>query len=198
MRRGLLILALGVCAIGAQGEIYKWVDADGKVQYGDVPPKEIKTKKVSGGVTVVPAAVLTTGGVSAPAKTKASEETGDDEGMRAAIRRKTETAASSSASASRSSSDPVRQRLVEQCERNRGSNCENEADAQLNNQLNARPATVFVPVPGWSQPPIRPRHPPVEQHASSSSERSYRVAPPPSAQSSSRQGPRKPGERDRE
>ena len=55
-RAAVLLCALLDCA--AQAEIYKWVDADGKIQYGDQPPKDAKTSKVSGGVTVVPAVTL--------------------------------------------------------------------------------------------------------------------------------------------
>lgn len=193
MKRGLLLLVLGACAFAAQAEIYKWVDADGKVQYGDAPPKEAKTKKVSGGVTVVPATVLTAAPASAPTKGKTRTEAAGEEGARGAINRKPEATSASSASASQSSTDPARQRAIDTCEKNRGNNCENEVDFPLNGQS----SPVFVPVPGWGQPPIRPRHP-AEQHASSSSERSYRVAPPPSSQSSSRHGSRKSDDRDRD
>ena len=41
----LAVLALA-CAAGAQAQLYKWIDQDGKVRYGDTPPPGAKTSTV--------------------------------------------------------------------------------------------------------------------------------------------------------
>lgn len=49
---------LAIAPVAAFGQLYKWVDADGTVNYGDAPPKGAKDVRVvgkdSGNVTVVP------------------------------------------------------------------------------------------------------------------------------------------------
>lgn len=52
MKRVVLLLGclLGITAGVHAGELYRWVDSDGKVHYGDTPPadtKKIETKKLS-------------------------------------------------------------------------------------------------------------------------------------------------------
>jgi hypothetical protein len=51
-------LALAIAPVTAMAEIYKWVDADGSVHYGDTPPARSKNVRVvgkeSGSVSVVP------------------------------------------------------------------------------------------------------------------------------------------------
>ena len=42
MRHALVLLAAMLLAFGAQAQSYKWVDKDGKVRYGDVPPPGVK------------------------------------------------------------------------------------------------------------------------------------------------------------
>ncbi|MDP5239762.1 DUF4124 domain-containing protein [Uliginosibacterium sp. 31-16] len=153
MKRSLLLIVLCACALSAQAEIYKWVDADGKIQYGDVPPKGTQTKKVSGGVTVVPAIVVpppAPAEPAAPRKSVAKDEAGEVRGGGIS------PSAEASEPADTRVSDPRaerRKQLIEQCQRERRGNCENEADNQLNN-----PPVV---IPGWNQPPIRPAHRPV-------------------------------------
>ncbi len=156
MKRSLLLIVLCACALSAHAEIYKWVDADGKVQYGDAPPKGAQTKKVSGGVTVVPAIVVPPAPpappaeAEAPRKSVAKEEAGEVRGGGIS------PSAEASEPAESRISDPRaerRKQLIEQCQRERRGNCENEADNLLNN-----PPVV---IPGWSQPPIRPAHRPV-------------------------------------
>lgn len=48
--RLILLIVLGLLAGAAQaGEAYRWVDAEGKVHYGDRPPadtKEVETRKI--------------------------------------------------------------------------------------------------------------------------------------------------------
>jgi hypothetical protein len=42
MKRLLLLLAFSALAGGAAAQQYKWVDKDGRVRYGDVPPPGVK------------------------------------------------------------------------------------------------------------------------------------------------------------
>lgn len=169
IKRSLLLIILCASACAAQAEIYKWVDADGKIHYGDVPPKDVKTQKVSGGVTVVPSTVVPSDSASVP-KTKAEVDVPEEGGSRGAISRKSEPVAPRSpAELAAAARAEARQKAIELCQQNRGSNCENEVDAQLYGV----PGTVFVPLPGWSQPPIRPGHkhvaePPPRQSAPAS------------------------------
>lgn len=141
------LLLLFVLALPAQADVYKWLDADGKVQYGDNPPKGVKATKVSGGVTVMPA--FTPPPAAAPAKPAPSEPGPTAGGISA----KPEKSAASS-SPPVSDKEAARLRMIEACERNRGVDCEESVDAQLYGQGGS--STVYVPVPGWSQPPIRP------------------------------------------
>lgn len=151
---GLLMLALLGTTWAAHAEVYKWVDADGKIQYGDDPPKGVKTQKVSGGVTVVPATQFT-GKSSSASKSAAKESTPAEEP------RQTEARQSSSASSVDQAAE-ARRKAIERCEKNRGTDCEEEADSvALPN------GEVYRPVPGWSRPPIRP-NPRNEAVASSS------------------------------
>jgi hypothetical protein len=57
MRSLLAALALAALSAAVQAEVYKWVDKDGNVHYGDTPPPNVRPKPVN----VVPS-------VSAPAK----------------------------------------------------------------------------------------------------------------------------------
>ncbi|MBS1209591.1 MAG: hypothetical protein H6R19_1989 [Proteobacteria bacterium] len=158
MKRSLLLMMLCASACTVQAEVFKWVDAEGKIQYGDDPPKNVKAQKISGGVTVVPAIVVPAAASAPQGKTRTEAV---DEGTRGAISRKPESvsaAASAPAELTAAARAEARQKAIELCQQNRGSNCENEVDAQLYGLS----GTVFVPVPGWSQPPIRPiqRHVP--------------------------------------
>ncbi|GAB2887591.1 hypothetical protein GCM10027046_14870 [Uliginosibacterium flavum] len=165
MKRIVLLLALSGLALGAQAEIYKWVDADGKIQYGDAPPKEAKTKKVSGGVMVVPAMVVPPPAASAPAAAPAPvkakpEPEAREEGVRSggiSIKPEAPAAPADPDAVARAE---ARQRAIDLCRQNRGSNCENEVDAQLYGQAGRTYAPAPVVIPGWSQPPIRPSNRP--------------------------------------
>lgn len=45
--RAALLLALALCAAGASaGDLYRWVDAEGRVQFGDAPPPGVKAEKL--------------------------------------------------------------------------------------------------------------------------------------------------------
>jgi hypothetical protein len=54
----LIAASLAVAPVAAFGQLYKWVDADGTVNYGDSPPKGVKNVRAlgkdSGNLTVVP------------------------------------------------------------------------------------------------------------------------------------------------
>ena len=43
----LAVLACVLAAASAQAQVYKWVDENGKVQYGDKPPDKVKAAPVS-------------------------------------------------------------------------------------------------------------------------------------------------------
>lgn len=149
---GLLMLVLLGSTWAAHAEVYKWVDADGKIQYGDDPPKGVKAQKVSGGVTVVPATQFT-GNSSSAGKSAASD------GARAEEPRQSASASSADKAAE------ARRKAIERCEKNRGTDCEDEADS-----LTLPDGDVYHPVPGWSRPPIRPT-PRNESSSSSASSR---------------------------
>jgi len=65
MNKILLLLFIALLACNANAEVYKWVDSTGKVQYGDQPPSNNKTKKLK--VEASPSAVQSTGSEKAPA-----------------------------------------------------------------------------------------------------------------------------------
>lgn len=171
------LLLLACVSVQAGDEVYKWVDADGSIHYGNNPPKGVNARPVGGDVTVVPALTLPLPPKPLPAAvTPPATATPAAEAAPAAQ----EPRSGSAASASSASADELkRRRMIDECERNRGSNCEAEVDARLNGAT----GTVFVPVPGWSRSPIRPSKP--EASSSSSAASGPRLAPPRHASSSS-------------
>ncbi|WP_226648881.1 DUF4124 domain-containing protein [Microbulbifer variabilis] len=46
--RGILFGSLMVAANAGAGELYRWVDADGRVHFSDRPPAEAKAQDISG------------------------------------------------------------------------------------------------------------------------------------------------------
>ncbi len=46
-----LLAALLAASPAAYGQLYKWVDADGKVHYGDSPPENAQLKEITGNVS---------------------------------------------------------------------------------------------------------------------------------------------------
>jgi hypothetical protein len=59
MKKVMVLLATALFAFGAQAQTYKWVDKDGKVRYGDVPPPGAKATSIrapSGGTPEPPPA----------------------------------------------------------------------------------------------------------------------------------------------
>lgn len=130
---GLLLLA---AVPATEAEVYKWIAADGSVQYGDSPPKSAKVQKVDGSLSVISptASVQDKGDVQAASGT---------------------TATSTVILNDRGTSQPsyadilaeARRKAVERCERNRGTNCEEEADAQSYPTY-----TPTYVTPYWSRP----------------------------------------------
>lgn len=175
MKRSLSVIALCACAMGAQAEVYKWIDADGKVQYGDAPPKNSKAKVVSGGVTVVPATVVPRPPVPKSRPEDQPADAAAQAGAAGAVERKPDNNPAPAFNPApvinpppiSAPQDPVlaaraeaRAKAIERCKQNRGTDCENEAEAQYSGE----PAVGgYAPgtIPGWSQPPIRPSHRPV-------------------------------------
>lgn len=60
-KRFLMIATLAVCSMAMAADIYKWVDADGKVHYSNTPPPNAKVTKVK-----VDDPVPSTGGTPTP------------------------------------------------------------------------------------------------------------------------------------
>lgn len=48
MGKSLLLVALLLAAAGASGQQYKWVDRNGRVQYGDTPPPGVSAQPLRG------------------------------------------------------------------------------------------------------------------------------------------------------
>jgi hypothetical protein len=46
--RSLLVVAIAACATSAIAQQYKWVDQNGKTQYGDTPPPGVKATRLRG------------------------------------------------------------------------------------------------------------------------------------------------------
>src|SRR5688500_2880070 len=51
---GALLCAAALCASAALAQQYKWVDKDGRVQYGDVPPPGVKATRLRSSGTAAP------------------------------------------------------------------------------------------------------------------------------------------------
>ena len=54
MKRSMLFAAALLCATAALGQQYKWVDKDGRVQYGDRPPPGVKATRLRSSGTAAP------------------------------------------------------------------------------------------------------------------------------------------------
>ncbi|WP_444920376.1 DUF4124 domain-containing protein [Microbulbifer sp. CnH-101-G] len=57
--RGILFGSLLVAASTSAGELYRWVDADGRVHFSDRPPAEVKAQDISGQLGPINAAEAT-------------------------------------------------------------------------------------------------------------------------------------------
>ena len=129
-----------------QADVYKWVDAEGRTHYSNVPPKNVKTRRVEGGgVTVVPALVVppapvanvSAPGIAAPEAASAPASVEPETRVSAPVGVAPRAAASAVASGERAY-DP--------------------APAPVASVSEPMPdVEAFKPMPGWSQPPIRPR-----------------------------------------
>lgn len=128
----LLLFLLGA-AWAAQAEVYKWYDAEGRVQYGNNPPKGVKAKPISGGVTVVPAMKFKKTETASPRELPAPES--DKGGRNMSSGRAAEPAGPESA--------PVRKTQA-------SSSTSKDSTLILPN------GQTYKPMPGWSSPPIRP------------------------------------------
>ena len=170
----------------AQGALYKWKDAQGKVHYGDAPPPGVRATPLSGGVSVVPS--LPPEAVESHAGTRTESAGGGIDNPDAARRARAAEAESRQQEQARREAE--RKRLIERCEANRGTDCEDEVDDLLSGQ----PGRTYVPY--WLEPPPpshrppRPHRPPLPPVSSSSSSRAHpwgemRTLPPGEASSSS-------------
>ena len=56
MMRRILTTIIALTCVAAHADLYRWVDADGKVQYSDQPPpasiKQVEKKKINGGKAI--------------------------------------------------------------------------------------------------------------------------------------------------
>lgn len=60
MIRTLALLSLGIAALAANAQVYKWVDEKGRTHYSETPPPDSKSaKKVDTGPSVAPAPAAT-------------------------------------------------------------------------------------------------------------------------------------------
>src|SRR5882672_4283038 len=62
----LLVVAVAVFAAPAIAQQYKWVDKNGKTQYGDTPPAGVKATPLKGSSSPAPAPAPTTDAKAAP------------------------------------------------------------------------------------------------------------------------------------
>jgi len=150
MLSATLGLVLLTTAVAAQSEVYKWVGPDGSIQYGDTPPESAKVQKIDGSLSVIPP--VTHSQDPSGASTNTSTRAGSSSGR-----------SGSNASAAQPSYAEVmaeaRSKAVERCERNRGIDCEEEADAQTYPSYSQTYVTPYWnrPLPVvWPRPPVTP------------------------------------------
>jgi hypothetical protein len=130
-----------------QADVYKWVDAEGRTHYSNVPPKNVKTRRVeAGGVTVVPALVVPpapVASVSAPLAVASAPVAASAPAVvepEARVSAPLPPVAAASAGGERAKSPgPV------------------SAPPPASASEPLPSVDEFKPMPGWSQPPIRPR-----------------------------------------
>jgi hypothetical protein len=81
MKRLLLCAALIAWSSMASAIVYKWVDAQGKIQYGDHPPDGVHAEVVEllGNHAARPLTVNTTARAASPQPSKAAAPVNDDE-----------------------------------------------------------------------------------------------------------------------
>jgi uncharacterized protein DUF4124 len=118
-------------------EVYKWTDEQGRVHYGDRPPPGVKTDKVEGAVTVVP-----TPQAAAPLGDKKPPTPDAD-----SDRLKEENDQLRRAAKAEEDREAERRRQIDECQRNRGVDCEQEVDGE-----SGTPGYI----PPYQRPPLRP------------------------------------------
>jgi hypothetical protein len=146
-RASLLFIALGCAAPAASAaELYKWVDEKGQTHYSDQPPAGRAAKEVKDApVSVIPGPDYKE---SPPAAGPVQSPT---------------TAAATGADADRARAER-RQKLIEECQRNRGVDCERQVDLGyygaggeiVQDDGYYYPGYAYPPV---VRPPVRPRPP---------------------------------------
>ena len=100
-RLSLLIVALGFAA-GAFAQQYRWVDKDGRVQYGDMPPPGVKATRIKG-----PAA----GSAPAPTPAPAAKKDGKALSPEAAFQKRQKERAEADQKAAKASADEDSKRV---------------------------------------------------------------------------------------
>jgi uncharacterized protein DUF4124 len=131
----LALFALGPGTVLA--EVYKWKDEQGRVHYGDRPPPGVKADKVEGAVTVVPATQA-----AAPLEDRKPPLSDAD-----TERLKEENDQLRRAAKAAEDREAERHRQIEECQRNRGVDCEQEVDS-------GGGAPGYIPP--YQRPPVRP------------------------------------------
>jgi Domain of unknown function (DUF4124) len=131
----VLLALAALCQGVVLADIYKWVDEKGQVQYGDRPPPGVKTEKVESPISVVPAPQPPDTAHDKPAaKAEGDRPAAQDEQVQRDVKAAEEQEAQ-------------RRRRIEECQRNRGVDCEQEADSEGG-------ATGYGQ--NYSRPPLRP------------------------------------------
>lgn len=143
-------LVLWTTASVAQAEVYKWVGPDGSIQYGDTPPESAKVQKIDGSLSVIP-------------PVSHSSDPSETSGNTSTRTRNASGGSGSNASAAQPSYAEVmaeaHRKAVERCERNRGIDCEEEADAQTYPSYSQTYVTPYWnrPLPVvWPRPAVTP------------------------------------------
>lgn len=147
MLRTLLVLGLLVHAGSViADEVYKWTDENGQTVYGNAPPPGVKTRKVEGGVSVVPATQI-------PGNATAGDAPEGLPSDKEVARRGDATKTPADERAAK------RTRMIEHCKADRGVDCEREVDAKLDGQPSQTAYEEVYPVVVRPHPPkpIKPR-----------------------------------------
>lgn len=129
----LLLFGSGLMVNTALAEVYKWTDSKGRTVYGDQPPPNAQTTLVRDKISVVPATE------NAPPSPKPKQDSAPS--------------AQASQDSNKTEAQAKRQRMIDRCKAQRGINCEEEVDAQLDSRAQDTQPTELYRV--WI-----PRHPP--------------------------------------
>jgi hypothetical protein len=110
-RLALIALTLSIVfGLARAGEVYRWVDDSGQVHFSDTLPAGVKAQRVPvGDLSIIPSTIPRD---STPEAEPSPSEDPEEE-------------AAAQAYAER------RQRMMEDCERNNGTECEREVDTEL-------------------------------------------------------------------